>query len=861
MVTLLVALQAVLIAAALTLAARRFVAPARPPYLGPFLVIVLAVFVQTLLDGLLVFGVGTILPEGAPPGEWPEAWLWAQWGFAILRSAILLVGLFAWLRILRHARPSRRLLVAGLLFILGAGVLPGALGFLSLLVFLFLLNRVRWPDELHGARRFAAFSAVVIALLSTIVHPTIDPRDATGDVMVGSSTIPTIEWTGAMERLHRLAGPWREASRWAQRILVAQLVVVAWRLFALPIRFRGVSLKRRFGITFTLLRLVPALLAVVWAALAIHLGIGLHKLSLVRGRFEETQRRGLAAADLVLENAERNGALPSARTLDSLVARARPWMELPAETPVHAIVRGGSETIDAATGSTPAALLERAVVPPAPGDSSVGLIEAGGTLYLRSLRVGAAPAEPAGSVEVLVPLALPYLEAVARRVGTEIELRAIPGLYVGDTVVSTGADSLWASAEVRLRTDAFADTTAGGLLGRELYVGRTLLRSGDWNRPPPGGQSGALYLTLRASPALLYPSLVAEPYFFSSNVFVVIAFLGILFLAGAVDFLAVRSGRSIMGGVVEDVRDLSDAAHRLGAGELDHRVSVRDRKELGQLAAAFNDMAEDLKQHQERLLARERLLADLAVARQIQQRLLPVGTPEVSGLDIAGASHPSQEVGGDLFTFAPSADGRLAVALGDVSGKSVPAALLMSNVAASLRMESRLGSAVHESLARINEVLGEQVEPGRFVTLFYGVVDARALSLRYASAGHLPPLLVTAEGKARWLDESGLPLAVMPASTYQEVEEPFGRGDVLVVYSDGVTEAEAPDGDGGGPQDEGDVYDPDQFGSERLMSAVLDLRTARAAEIERGIMEKVREFEGGRPSSDDLTLVVIKRVD
>jgi sigma-B regulation protein RsbU (phosphoserine phosphatase) len=221
-------------------------------------------------------------------------------------------------------------------------------------------------------------------------------------------------------------------------------------------------------------------------------------------------------------------------------------------------------------------------------------------------------------------------------------------------------------------------------------------------------------------------------------------------------------------------------------------------------------------------------------------------------MDVAGVSIPSREVGGDLFYFLPLDEGRLGVALGDVSGKSVPAALLMSNVLAALRTEARLRGEVNESLSRINELIVEQVEPGRFVTLFYGIVDSGAGEVRYASAGHNPPLRVSVSGEVTWLDNSGVPLGVVPDARYASATASFQPGDVLVLYSDGITEAMKLRAKGS----TGD--DMEFFDEDRLVEIVLKVRTRSATEIIAGILEAVARFAGDTPQADDMTLVVIR---
>ncbi|MCK5620198.1 MAG: SpoIIE family protein phosphatase, partial [Candidatus Krumholzibacteria bacterium] len=315
------------------------------------------------------------------------------------------------------------------------------------------------------------------------------------------------------------------------------------------------------------------------------------------------------------------------------------------------------------------------------------------------------------------------------------------------------------------------------------------------------------------------------------------------------------------------------AAERFGTGDLSHRIEVHGKDELGSLSGSFNTMAENIEQNQELLLEKERLEADLTLARDIQQRMLPQSPPVVPGLDVAGLSIPSREVGGDLFYFLPVPEGRLGLTIGDVSGKSVPAALLMSNVLAALKTEARLVEHEDEILSHLNRLIVEQVEPGQFVTFFYGVLDRQARMLSYACAGHNPPLKVDKGGNVLWLSEAGLPLGVLPDNTYTPAEVPLEEGDVLVLYSDGVTEAEkrpaialqhtVPELDGEAGEDAAEdtaIEEPDFFDDHRLADTVRAARGQSASEIIRSVVDAVREFTGGADLSDDLTIVVVKIV-
>ena len=207
---------------------------------------------------------------------------------------------------------------------------------------------------------------------------------------------------------------------------------------------------------------------------------------------------------------------------------------------------------------------------------------------------------------------------------------------------------------------------------------------------------------------------------------------------------------------------------QLAAGDFRARVPVRSRDEFGSLAKSFNQMAEDLERHQALVVEQERLRRELELSRLIQTEMLPRTPLRLGAAEIKGVSIPAREVGGDFFNYFALPDGRLALLVGDVSGKGVSAALLMANVQATLR--ARLP---HENdLARLAAALDREIDettPGAvYLTLFLGILDADRHALRYVNAGHNPQFVLHAEGGVVAMPATGLPIALYPGQPYEE---------------------------------------------------------------------------------------------
>src|SRR5215468_6591010 len=196
----------------------------------------------------------------------------------------------------------------------------------------------------------------------------------------------------------------------------------------------------------------------------------------------------------------------------------------------------------------------------------------------------------------------------------------------------------------------------------------------------------------------------------------------------------------------------------LESDELD-AYSDDDLQVLMLLASQVAIIIEKVMLH-EQLIEKKRLEGELAVARQVQLELLPPNDPTLSGFDISGYNFPTEEVSGDYYDWVRIFDDQIGIVIADVAGKGVPAALLMAFLRASLRAATHIGYATHISMAKVNYLLWESIERNQFVTAFYGILDATNRTLTYSNAGHNPPLLLEADGTARFQERGGVPLGM-----------------------------------------------------------------------------------------------------
>ena len=250
-----------------------------------------------------------------------------------------------------------------------------------------------------------------------------------------------------------------------------------------------------------------------------------------------------------------------------------------------------------------------------------------------------------------------------------------------------------------------------------------------------------------------------------------------------------------------------------------------------------------------RLNERERQLLkmqeEIRLASKIQNDLLPKAAPDIPGYEIAGRSIPAQVVGGDYFDFIPVNDHRLAICVGDVSGKGLPASLLMANTQATLRGQTFINPSAHECMERSNKLLFDSTSPDKFVTMFYIVLDVSSHQLSYSNAGHDIPYLLSPAGPLKRLNVGGVPLSMLEQFPFQEETIAMQPGDLLVICSDGIPEA----------MDVNQV----QFTDEKLSLLLDTLRAASAVDVIDGIVAAVRKHAGTAPQADDMTVVVVKR--
>lgn len=294
---------------------------------------------------------------------------------------------------------------------------------------------------------------------------------------------------------------------------------------------------------------------------------------------------------------------------------------------------------------------------------------------------------------------------------------------------------------------------------------------------------------------------------------------------------------------------LRAGVQRIGSGQLDTRVQVNDRSEFGLLADHVNAMAAGLQRAQEERIRQERIDRELEIAHQIQETLLPRRMPESRGIEIASHYTPALEVSGDYFDVFTGADERLTFVVADVSGKGVPAMVVMAMTRVILRELASAGLSPSKILHRANARLVALTPRQMFVTVIVGTVDPRSGELCYASAGHCPPVRF-GSGAPVELPAGGKPLGMFPAAVFdpgvQEHRFELGAGQSILLYTDGLTECES--------------ADKTQLGENAVLEALAAGANESAEACVGTLLHRVLQHRGSHPANDDLTLLVLRRV-
>lgn len=388
----------------------------------------------------------------------------------------------------------------------------------------------------------------------------------------------------------------------------------------------------------------------------------------------------------------------------------------------------------------------------------------------------------------------------------------------------------------------------------------TTLDATEWST----GNPTTIFALVTSRPSLLYQRLFRESVVIGSSIRAMLVLAAVVFacLELLAIFLASRLSRTI----TRSVSDLYHATREVDQGRLDYRIPVSRQDQLAALSRSFNTMSESLLRLLKEQKEKERLQSELAIAQEVQSNLFPAADVRVGGLELHGVCRPARSVSGDYYDFLALGEGGLCLAIGDISGKGISAALLMAGLHSAVRAyqfasEEMLADAELEGapvpdghaispgaprspgnlLRLLNRHLYRSTQSAKYATLFLAYYDADTRVLRYSNGGQLPPIVLRADGSVVRLDRGGTVVGLLDNQRYEEGTLQLAPGDILVAYSDGVTEPENEYGD---------------FGEDRLVELVHRNRHLPLPEIAQRVMQSLDDWIGGEEQPDDITLVL-----
>jgi sigma-B regulation protein RsbU (phosphoserine phosphatase) len=365
----------------------------------------------------------------------------------------------------------------------------------------------------------------------------------------------------------------------------------------------------------------------------------------------------------------------------------------------------------------------------------------------------------------------------------------------------------------------------------------------DWDKPAE--RSAPVIVAVRSRASALAAAMYDPEADLAQGVLVVIlALLTALFVI--VELVALVIGVRLTRSMTGAVHRLYQGTQKAIEGDLSHRIQVRGHDQLADLSHSFNRMTESIQHLLIVAKEKERLQSEMEIASEVQNRLYPRSPLTTSCLRVTGVCRPARVVSGDYFDYEPLHGGRVLLAMGDVAGKGISAALLMASLQSSLRTQlAGADVSVSQLVNRVNQQLHVSSAPEKFASFCAGIFDEAAGLFTYTNAGHLPPLLVR-QGSVERLDVNGMVVGAFPVSLYTESRVALRAGDLLVFFTDGVSEPENAYGE--------------MFGEERLAELVCRHVHLNEDQIVDAVWKGVREWSGDGELADDMTLLLARRL-
>jgi phosphoserine phosphatase RsbU/P len=610
--------------------------------------------------------------------------------------------------------------------------------------------------------------------------------------------------------------------------------VFAWRLFVQIKRRLLWRVRRKLILSYIFIGVIPSLLILVFFLFAGSLVFMNVSAYLFKDGYDTIVEGARLSAQAAATEIARNPA--SAVETIERVHRIRASM-YPAISVAYVAADGRREMIGpwqglAAPESVPAWLKEdiftgsfATPVKDAPGEED---------LIVRAVvKVGARGA--GGAVVVDIPLNDEVTHKLHDDTGVRLE-NVFDGRAFGSSTVPT--------------------STSTGQGGRSVLFEKSLARIDVFDWPTGDKHSDTVALSYRVRELYRHlssaQSLLVGTMRLSDALLVVLAVIGVMFLI--IEAAALVMGLALARSITSSVHELFMGTERVRQGDFTHRINIESKDQLGELAESFNQMTGSIENLLLTAAEKKRMEEELRIARQIQMSLLPRGPLDFPGISMTALCVPAREVGGDYYDFFHVGDRQLGVLIADVSGKGTSAALYMAELKGLMLSLSQIYTSPRQLLMEVNRIISENLDTRSFITMTYGVLDLAKGVMTFARAGHTPLVYFRGDGTAgavRVLAPSGIVVGLrIPGATekfaelLEEERIELHQGDVLALYTDGITEA----------MDAGS----DLFGDARLGRLISEHGHLETADLRERILREIESFVGGADQHDDMTMILIK---
>ncbi len=471
-------------------------------------------------------------------------------------------------------------------------------------------------------------------------------------------------------------------------------------------------------------------------------------------------------------------------------------------------------------------------------------------LYLRSLVFSDMRPDSPFSIEISVPFDRYLLARIKAALGQD--------LLLADHVNVSGLNVMLQTTDI-LQNSILSSTfdADSGPQGPGRSVWSIMLFPVSWNSGVESGTGDSQVLFVELSTSKLFHNVFRTESNVSKTILGVLQIVVGFFLA--VELISLVFGILLTKSITNAVHNLDRGTQFVKRGDFSHRIVVKSDDQLGALAESFNQMTEYVQTLVKERVQKERLERELEIAKEVQEQLFPHKSPHMGRMQITGLCLPARVVSGDYYDFLQLDADSMGMALGDICGKGISAALLMANLQATLRSNVSLirrdarsesqssngACRVSNVVRRINEQIYHHTSANKFASFFYAVYDEGTYALTYCNAGHNPPIFIGRDG-CRKLSTGGTVVGIFPDADYEEETLRLAPGDLLLAYTDGIIESVNEYGE--------------EFGEERLTALVTENRSQSAENLQRIVVERVLDWAFEEERDDDMTLIVAKFV-